>query len=126
MIYRILADVVVVLHIAFVLFVVIGGFLVYRWPRVIYAHIPVAIWGALIEFVGWVCPLTPLENHLRKLGGEAGYAGGFVEHYLLPILYPHALTRNVQIALGVFVVACNVLAYTLVVRRGKRRGTAKI
>ena len=106
-----------VLHLAFVLFVVVGGFFVYRWPKLIYIHAPVAIYGAMIEFVGWVCPLTPLENHLRRLGGEAGYAGGFVEHYLLPILYPHALTRNVQLALGVGVVASNALAYWLVWRK---------
>ena len=117
MIYRVLADMVVLLHIAFVLFVVVGGFFVYRWPKLIYIHAPVAIYGAMIEFVGWVCPLTPLENHLRRLGGEAGYAGGFVEHYLLPILYPHTLTRNVQLALGVGVVASNALAYWLVWRK---------
>ena len=117
MIYRLLADLVVVLHIGFVLFVIIGGFLVHRWPKLIYAHIPVAIWGALIEFVGWVCPLTPLENHLRQLGGEAGYSGGFVEHYLLPILYPHALTRNVQIVLGAVVIGINVLAYGLLMKK---------
>ena len=124
MIYRTLADVVVVLHIGFVLFVIIGGFLVRRWPRLIYAHIPVAIWGALIEFVGWVCPLTPLENHLRRLGGEAGYSGGFVEHYLLPVLYPNALTRNVQLVLGAFVVACNAVAYTLLSRQRRGERTA--
>lgn len=123
MIYRLLADVVVVLHIGFVLFVILGGFLLRRWPKLIYAHVPVAIWGALIEFVGWVCPLTPLENHLRDLGGQAGYSGGFVEHYLLPVLYPHALTRNVQLVLGTCVVAINVLAYWLLVRhrRSARR-----
>jgi uncharacterized membrane protein YhhN len=122
MIYRILADVVVILHIGFVVFVVVGGFLLQRWPRLIRVHIPVAIWGAMIEFVGWVCPLTPLENHLRRLGGEAGYAGGFVEHYLLPILYPGALTRNAQLALGLFVVGCNGVAYWLF---WKRRRTLK-
>lgn len=122
MIYRLLADVVVVLHIGFVLFVILGGFLVRRWPRLIYAHIPVAIWGALIELVGWVCPLTPLENHLRALGGDAGYSGGFVEHYLLPILYPHALTRNVQLVLGCLVVGINALAYALLIRDRRRRG----
>ena len=121
MIYRLLADVVVVLHIGFVLFVVLGGFLLRRWPKLVYVHLPVAIWGVLIEFVGWVCPLTPLEKHLRALGGEAGYAGGFVEHYLLPILYPHVLTRNVQIALGLFVLAINAIAYFLFLRDRRRR-----
>jgi hypothetical protein len=121
LIFRVLADLVVVLHIGFVLFVVLGGFLVRRWPRLIYVHVPVAVYGVLIELVGWVCPLTPLENHLRSLGGEAGYSGGFVEHYLLPILYPNALTRNVQLLLALFVVACNAVAYGLVIRARRAR-----
>ena len=122
MIYRLLADAVVVLHIGFVIFVVVGGFLLRRWPKLIYVHVPVAIWGALIEFIGWVCPLTPLENHLRSLGGQAGYSGGFIEHYLLPILYPHALTRNIQLLLGLLVIACNAVAYFLYFRhRAKNR-----
>ena len=122
MIYRLLADAVVVLHIGFVIFVVVGGFLLRRWPKLIYVHVPVAIWGALIEFVGWVCPLTPLENHLRSLGGQAGYAGGFIEHYLLPVLYPHALTRNIQLLLGLLVITSNAIAYFFYFRhRAKNR-----
>jgi hypothetical protein len=122
MLYRVLADLVVVLHIGFVLFVIVGGFMVHRWPRLAWVHIPVAVWGALIELVGWVCPLTPLENHLRRLGGEAGYPGGFVEHYLLPILYPHALTREVQLVLGLAVVGINALAYGMLLK--KRKGAS--
>ena len=115
--YGVLADFVVVLHLAFVAFVVIGGFLVLRWRWLAWAHVPAAVWGALIEFVGWVCPLTPLEKDLRERAGEAAYDGGFVETYLLPVLYPGALTRTVQIALGILVVGINVLAYALVLRR---------
>lgn len=113
MIYRILADAVLVLHLAFVVFVVLGGFLLRRWPKLIYAHVPVAIWGVLIEFAGWICPLTPLENSLRHRGGQAGYEGGFIDNYIMPILYPIGLTRNTQYALGLFVLLINVAAYAL-------------
>ncbi len=111
MIYLFLADILVVLHLAFVLFVVLGGLLLFRWPRVAWAHLPAALWGFLIEAFGWVCPLTPLEVRLRRLGGEAGYAGGFVEHYLLPVLYPSGLTRTHQVVLGGLVVVVNVGVY---------------
>jgi len=120
MIYRWLADAVVVLHICFVGFVVLGGFLLRRWPKLIYVHLPAAVWGVLIEFAGWICPLTPLENSLRARGGQAGYEGGFIEHYLLPILYPGGLSRNIQLALGLFALAMNTVAYTLYFRSRKR------
>jgi len=116
MIYRILADAVLVLHLAFVVFVVLGGFLLRRWPKLIYAHVPVAIWGVLIEFAGWICPLTPLENSLRHRGGQAGYEGGFIDNYIMPILYPIGLTRNTQYALGIFALLINVTAYALYFR----------
>ena len=112
-----LADFVVVLHFIFVLFVVLGGLLVLRWPRVAYFHIPAAVWGAAIEFAGWVCPLTPLEKSLRTQAGSAGYSGGFIEHYILPILYPSALTRDIQLILGFLVVAVNLAIYGYVFRR---------
>jgi uncharacterized protein DUF2784 len=115
-----LADLVVALHFAFVLFVVLGGLLVLRWPRLAYLHIPAAIWGVLIEFAGWVCPLTPLENSLRVRAGEAGYQGTFVEHYILPVLYPSALTRNVQFLLGALVLALNLAIYAYLLRRARR------
>jgi Protein of Unknown function (DUF2784) len=121
MLYRALADLVVVLHCAFVLFVVLGGLLALRWPRAAWFHIPTAIWGAGIEFVQGICPLTPLENHLRRLGGEAGYSGGFVEHYLLPVLYPAGLNRDVQLGLGLFVLLLNVIVYAVLWRRRARR-----
>lgn len=99
---------------------VVGGLLALRWPRVAWVHLPVALYGALIEIVGWICPLTPLENDLRRAAGEAGYEGGFVEHYLLPILYPGALTRDVQLLLAAAVVAINVAVYAAVLRRRRR------
>lgn len=122
MLYRLLADLVVVLHVGFVLFVVLGGLFALRWPRAAWVHLPAAIWGAGIEFVQGICPLTPLENHLRKLGGESGYLGGFVEHYVLPVLYPAGLTRGVQLAIGIFVVAFNGVVYFFVWRRRKSQG----
>ena len=121
MLYRFLADLVVVLHFGFVLFVVLGGLLALRWPRVAWLHLPAALWGAGIEFFQGFCPLTPLENHLRRLGGEAGYSGGFVEHYVLPVLYPAGLSRGVQLGLGIFVVFLNGMVYTAVWLR--RAGT---
>jgi hypothetical protein len=117
--YRLLADAVVLLHLTFVAFVVLGGVLVRRHRWVAWVHVPVFAWGALIEFAGWICPLTPLENAWRQRGGAAGYAGGFVEHYLLPLLYPAGLTRGVQIALGVLVLGFNTAIYgSVMLRRG--------
>jgi len=115
-----MADLVVAVHFLFVLFVVLGGLLVLRWPRVAYLHIPAAAWGVAIEFAGWVCPLTPLENSLRRQAGGTGYSGGFIEHYILPILYPSALTREVQLLLGLLVIVVNLTVYAIVFRRGKR------
>lgn len=120
-ILRLLADAVVGLHFAFVLFVVLGGLPVLRWRRLAWVHLPAAAWGALIEFAGWICPLTPLENQLRRRAGEAGYAGGFVEHYVLPVLYPAELTREVQIALGLFVLVLNAGVYGWLLWRRRRR-----
>lgn len=117
MIYRVLADAVVLFHFSFVLFVILGGFLLRRWPRLVYLHVPIAVWGVLIEFAGWICPLTPLENHLRRLGGEAGYEGGFIDHYIIPVLYPGGLTRTLQYVLGIFALLINILAYVLYFRR---------
>jgi hypothetical protein len=111
------ADLIVLLHFGFVLFVVFGGLLALRWPKVAYVHVPVALYGALIELVGWICPLTPLEKRLRESAGRAGYEGGFVEHYILPVLYPGALTREIQILLGLLVIVLNLAIYARVVRR---------
>lgn len=122
MLYRVLADLVVVLHFGFVLFVVLGGLLALRWPRAAWIHLPAALWGAAIEFVQGVCPLTPLENHLRQLGGQSGYSGDFVQHYVLPVLYPPGLNRNVQLALGIVVVGLNAVVYGIAWRRRRNGG----
>jgi hypothetical protein len=117
---RLAADVVVVVHLLFVLFVCLGGLLVLRWPRVAWLHLPAAIWGALIEFTGWICPLTPLEDRFRT--GSAGDGGmGFIERYVTFVLYPEGLTRRAQIVLGLAVVLVNVGVYGLVVVRRLRR-----
>lgn len=118
--YLLLADLVVALHAAFVAFVVTGGLAVRRWPRVAWAHLPAAAWGVGIEWSGAVCPLTPLENRLRGRAGDAGYAGDFVERYLLPVLYPAGLTRTGQVALGVVVIVVNASVYGWVLRRRRR------
>jgi hypothetical protein len=119
--YRLLADLVVVVHLLFVVFVVAGGLLVLRRPRLAWLHVPAAVWGALIEFAGWICPLTPLENRLRRLGGEAGYEGGFVDEYLLAILYPSGLTRTHQIVLGALVLVLNLAVYGYALWRRSRK-----
>jgi hypothetical protein len=113
----VVADAVVVLHLAFVLFVVLGGLLVLRWPRAAWVHLPAAVWGAWIECAGWICPLTPLENRLRAAAGQAGYDSSFVEHYLMPVLYPAALTRELQWLLGGIVVGVNAVVYFTAWRR---------
>jgi hypothetical protein len=121
MAYRILADAVLVVHMSFILFVVGGGFLVRRWRSVAWVHIPAVAWGALIEFMGWVCPLTPLEIWARSRAGGTGYSGGFIEHYLLPVVYPAALTHETQIVLGALVLIVNVLVYAWISGHGIKR-----
>ena len=112
-----LADLIVVFHFAFVAFVVLGGLLVARWPRVAWVHLPAAAWGVWIELAGWICPLTPLENWLRRRAGGEGYTASFVEHYIVPVLYPAALTREMQWLLGGLVLAINGAVYLAVLRR---------
>ncbi|MFQ5803368.1 MAG: DUF2784 domain-containing protein [Candidatus Methylomirabilales bacterium] len=120
MLYGVLADVVVIAHFAFVLFAVLGGFFVLRWKRCAWLHVPVVLWAALIEFTGWICPLTPLENWLRIRGGTTGYPSSFIEHYILPVLYPTQLTRQVQITLGLLVLGINLGIYGWVLRRAAK------
>ncbi|MFQ5747044.1 MAG: DUF2784 domain-containing protein [Gemmatimonadota bacterium] len=117
MLYRVLADLVLVVHLGFIALVVFGGLLVLRRPRLAWIHLPAALWGAAIELGGWVCPLTPLENALRRAGGGAGYEGSFIAHYIVPIIYPPGLTRSAQLLLGLSVVALNAIVYALVWRR---------
>ncbi len=124
MIYQILADVVLVIHLLFIVFVVVGGLLL-LWKRwLIWVHLPAAVWGALIEFMGWYCPLTPLENHFRQMAGQSGYEGGFIGHYLLPVIYPDGLTREIQLILGTIVVAVNLAIYFYVFRVGRNKKKA--
>jgi len=120
--YRVFAHLVVLVHLGFVLFAMLGGFLVLRWKRCAWIHLPAVLWAALIEFAGWVCPLTPLENWLREKGGGSGYGSGFVEHYVLPVLYPSWLTRTSGIALGVFVLGINLGIYGWGLHRGVKIG----
>ena len=120
MIYRFLADLVVVVHGLFVAFVMLGAFLALRWRRLVWLHVPALIWGILIEYAGWICPLTPLENSLRARAGETAYSGDFIQHYLIGALYPHGLTRTTQYVLGSIALIVNVVAYTLVIRKQRR------
>ncbi len=112
-----LADVVLLSHLAFVLFVVLGGLLVLRWPRAAWVHAPCALWGIWVVVAGWVCPLTPLENDLREAAGGAVYEGGFLSHYVSALLYPPGLTRSAQLALGLATLALNVGVYAVAWRR---------
>jgi hypothetical protein len=118
---RALADLVLLAHLAFVLFVACGGLLVLRRPKIAWLHLPAAAWGVWIEFTGWICPLTPLEVSLRLRGGESGYAGGFISHYVAALLYPAGLTRGAQIVLGLSALLLNVVIYSCIVVRGRRR-----
>lgn len=119
---QVLADGVVILHLAFILFVMFGGLLVIFWPKVVWLHIPCVIWGILIELTGYICPLTPLENFLRTKGGQTPYSSDFVIHYLEPIIYPEGLTRELQLIFGVLVILVNVMVYGKLFLMRKRRG----
>ena len=126
MIYRWLADVTVVVHGAFVLFVMVGAFLALRWRWLVWLHVPAAIWGVLIEYAGWICPLTPLENALRARAGESGYTGDFIGHYVLHALYPQGLTRTTQWVLGSIALGVNIAAYTILIRQSRSRGDYEV
>lgn len=122
MLYRLAADAIVLIHGLWLVFVVFGAFLALKWPRALWLHAPAVAWGAVVEFTGWVCPLTPWENRLRRLGGEEGYAGGFIERYVTAVIYPEGLTREIQVALGVGVLLLNAGLYWWVLCRRRRAG----
>jgi len=115
--YNILADVIVGTHFLFIVFVVCGGLLVIRWPKIALIHLPAAVWGAAVEIFGWICPLTPLENHFRDLAGETSYSGDFITRYLLPVIYPDNLTTSIQYLLGGLVIVVNVIVYVIAIRK---------
>jgi hypothetical protein len=116
-----MADIVVLIHALFVVFVVLGGLLALRWPKVLWVHAPAAIWGIVVEYAGFICPLTPLEIALRERAGQVGYQGGFVEHYVEGLLYPTDLTRSVQFVLGTFVLLLNAIVYWRVLSTRTKR-----
>lgn len=118
--YQFLADLLLIIHFAFILFVVGGGLFALRYRFLVVLHLPALVWGVYVELSGRVCPLTPWENHLRRLAGEEGYSGGFIEHYLLPVIYPQDLTRELQISLGFSLAAINVVVYAVLIYRYNR------
>lgn len=115
--YRLLADLVLLAHFVFIIFVLLGGLLALKWPQVAWLHIPAALWGALTEFFSLPCPLTPLEKHFQRLAGDTPYEGDFIARYLLPLIYPAGLTPTVQIVLGAIVVVMNLAIYGWVLTR---------
>ena len=119
MVWGILGDLVLLLHLFFIVFVLVGGFLALRWQWLPWIHLPAMAWAAALEFFGWICPLTPIENWFRRAGGASGYEGGFIEHYLLSLIYPSDLTPQIQTYLGLTVLAVNALAYSLLWWRHK-------
>jgi hypothetical protein len=117
--YLIAADLVLVVHLLFIGFVVAGSFLTWRWPRLIWLQLPATVYGVLVELAGFACPLTALQNYLLRRGGQAGYRGGFISHYLIQVIYPPGLTRGLQIVLGLFVVLVAVIGYRGYLRRNR-------
>lgn len=117
MLFSLAADLTVALHLLFVLFVLFGGLCVVRWHRLLFVHLPAVAWAATVELAGWICPLTPLEVRFRRMAGEEGYHSDFLAHYVLPVLYPEGLTREVQVLLGLGVVFLNLLVYVWVLRK---------
>lgn len=114
------ADIVVLVHFGFILFVIFGGLFVLKWRWMIWLHIPAAIWGSVVIIFGWICPLTPLENMLRQANGNGAYTGGFIAHYIVPVIYPPGLTREVQVTIGITLVLVNIIIYAFAYRRWRR------
>jgi hypothetical protein len=126
MIYRILAEATMFVHFAYLVFVVVGGLMALRWGWILLLHAPAFVWGGVMSLMGWICPLTPLENRFRRLAGEEGYDTGFIEHYIVSILYPPGLTRTHQIALGLGLLLLNGIVYAYLARRRfTRKGRAE-
>jgi len=123
MLYGIAADLLIIFHFSFIIFVMTGAFLALKWSRIIYLHLPCALWGAIVELNGWFCPLTPYENTFRQLGMEAGYTGNFVEAFIVPLVYPPDLTRDVQILMGLSVIIVNLAVYGWIIYKqlGKQK-----
>ncbi len=122
MTYLIFAESILLIHFVFIIFAVLGGIFVLKWKKIAWLHLPTVIWATLIEFTGWICPLTPLENWLRFQGGESGYSSGFIEYYIHPLLYPEMLTRNWQLLLGTLLLGLNLFIYLRAFyRRSKNR-----
>ena len=111
MLHAAVANLLMIVHFGFVLFVILGGLLVFRWPRIAFVHLPAAAWGALIELNHWICPLTPVEQSMRRAAGEEGYTGGFIDHYIIPLIYPEGLTPEIQWVLGAIVLLVNAAIY---------------
>lgn len=124
MLYRGLADLVVLFHFCFIAFVLVGGVLILRWRRVMWLHLPAIAWGIFVEWSGWMCPLTPLENRLRQLGGLSAYSGDFLDRHLSAVIYPQGLTRNLQVFYGCVVAAVNLGVYTYAIIRWRRERAA--
>ncbi|PKM32922.1 MAG: DUF2784 domain-containing protein [Gammaproteobacteria bacterium HGW-Gammaproteobacteria-12] len=121
MAWRLAADALVLIHLGFILFVLLGGLLLLRWPRLIWLHLPAVAWGIVVECLHLGCPLTPWENQLRGMAGQAGYDGGFIEHYLIPLIYPAGLTPQIQIWLGAIVVLVNLTVYAWLIWRWRNK-----
>ena len=117
MAYRFTADLVTILHLLFIVLVVLGGLLVLRWPRLAWVHVPIVIWGFLIEVMGWICPLTPLEQKLRLAAGERGYEGSFIDHYIVPLMYPQGLTYSMRMVLAGIIAVLNISIYLWLIRK---------
>jgi len=120
-VYNVLANAIVLAHLLFIAFVICGGLLVIRWPRLAVVHLPAAVWGAVVEIFGLICPLTPLENHFRLLAGNSSYSGDFIARYLLPIIYPENLTATMQQVFGGFVIIINLIFYTIIIQKLRSR-----
>lgn len=118
--YNFFADAIVLAHFLFIAFVICGGLLVIHCPRIAFVHFPAAMWGATVEIFGWICPLTPLENHFRNLAGSNTYSGDFIFRYLVPVIYPEKLTATIQQVLGILIIIINIIFYTVAIRKYRR------